>query len=91
MARRVSRVDASQHALQRLSSKLPFGTFIPAQPQFNPNNHFNTGAPAGQVTMASNFFSNKARAAAAATSGGSKNKSTDAKDEQARHQPWVEK
>jgi replication factor C subunit 2/4 len=39
--------------------------------------------------MAVNFFSNKARAAAAAS--GSSKKPTDAKDEQAQHQPWVEK
>ncbi|PYH79760.1 replication factor C subunit 2 [Aspergillus uvarum CBS 121591] len=40
--------------------------------------------------MAANFFSNKARAAAAA-SGTSKQKPTDGKDEQGRQQPWVEK
>ncbi|KAL4897689.1 P-loop containing nucleoside triphosphate hydrolase protein [Aspergillus ambiguus] len=39
--------------------------------------------------MAANFFSNKARAAAAAS--GSSKKPTDAKEEQAQHQPWVEK
>lgn len=90
MARRVSRVDASQHALQRL----PEATLWDLHSGANINPILiisSTGAPAGQVTMASNFFSNKARAAAAATSGGSKNKLADAKDEQARHQPWVEK
>ncbi|RAL12291.1 replication factor C subunit 2 [Aspergillus homomorphus CBS 101889] len=40
--------------------------------------------------MAANFFSNKARAAAAA-SGTPKQKPTDGKDEQNRLQPWVEK
>jgi replication factor C subunit 2/4 len=40
--------------------------------------------------MASNFFSNKARAAAAA-SGSSKPKPTEGKEEQTRQQPWVEK
>ncbi|KAL4901330.1 hypothetical protein BDW74DRAFT_170260 [Aspergillus multicolor] len=39
--------------------------------------------------MAANFFSNKARAAAASSN--SKQKPTEGKEEQARQQPWVEK
>ncbi|KAE8148662.1 hypothetical protein BDV25DRAFT_131038 [Aspergillus avenaceus] len=49
-----------------------------------------TESGSGQRIMAANFFSNKARAAAAA-SGSSKQKPTDGKEENAQHQPWVEK
>ncbi|KAL4870826.1 hypothetical protein BDV12DRAFT_184191 [Aspergillus spectabilis] len=45
---------------------------------------------ATELSMAANFFSNKARAAAAAT-GSSKQKPTEGKEEQSRQQPWVEK